>query len=76
MPAWFQAAGQIRNEKSYASYAVFGEPDGNGCVVQEVTAGLTQHIEAGHTGFTTELTSAGPARCLWPDSNQRDVFAA
>ena len=43
--------------KSYASYASFGDPDDNGWVVQEVTARLTGHIEAGDTSFTPELTN-------------------
>ena len=43
--------------KSYASYASFSDPDGNGWVFQEVTARLTGHIEAGDTSFTRELTN-------------------
>jgi hypothetical protein len=43
--------------KSYASYASFSDPDGNGWVMQEVTARLTGHIEAGDTSFTPELTN-------------------
>ncbi len=43
--------------KSYASYASFSDPDGNCWVVQEVTARLTGHIEAGDTSFTPELTN-------------------
>jgi uncharacterized protein GlcG (DUF336 family)/catechol 2,3-dioxygenase-like lactoylglutathione lyase family enzyme len=42
--------------KSYASYASFSDPDGNGWVFQEVTARLTGHIEAGDTSFSPELT--------------------
>jgi len=44
--------------KSYASYATFSDPDGNGWLLQEVTARLTGHIEAGDTSFTDELTNA------------------
>jgi hypothetical protein len=40
--------------KGYASYASFSDPDGNGCVAQEVTARLTGHIEAGDTSFTSD----------------------
>src|ERR1700722_17864587 len=40
--------------KSYASYAAFSDPDGNGWVFQEVTARLTGHIEAGDTSFTPQ----------------------
>ena len=43
--------------KSYASFASFSDPDGNGWVFQEVTARLTEHIEAGDTSFTPELTN-------------------
>ena len=42
--------------KSYASYASFSDPDGNGWVFQEVTARLTGHIEAGDINFTPQLT--------------------
>ncbi|HLG81905.1 MAG TPA: heme-binding protein [Bradyrhizobium sp.] len=42
--------------KSYASYASFSDPDGNGWVLQEVTARLTGHIEDGDESFTPELT--------------------
>jgi len=43
---------------SYASYASFDDPDGNGWVLQEVTARLTGHIDPGDTSFTPELTNA------------------
>jgi catechol 2,3-dioxygenase-like lactoylglutathione lyase family enzyme len=43
--------------KSYASYASFSDPDGNGWVLQEVTARLTGHIEVGDISFTDELTN-------------------
>ena len=42
--------------KSYASYASFSDPDGNGWIFQEVTARLTGHIAPGDTSFTPELT--------------------
>lgn len=43
--------------KSYASFASFSDPDGNGWVFQEITARLTGHIEDDDTSFTPELTS-------------------
>ena len=43
--------------KSYASYASFSDPDGNGWVLQEITARLTGHIAPGDTSFTPELTN-------------------
>jgi predicted enzyme related to lactoylglutathione lyase len=50
-------SGPNPQRKSYASYASFSDPDGNGWVLQEVTARLTGHIEAGDTSFTPELTN-------------------
>jgi uncharacterized protein GlcG (DUF336 family)/catechol 2,3-dioxygenase-like lactoylglutathione lyase family enzyme len=50
-------SGSNPRRKSYASYASFGDPDGNGWVFQEVTARLTGHIENGDTSFTPELTN-------------------
>lgn len=44
--------------KSYASYASFSDPDGNGWVLQEVTARLTGPIAPNDTSFTPELTKA------------------
>jgi uncharacterized protein GlcG (DUF336 family)/catechol 2,3-dioxygenase-like lactoylglutathione lyase family enzyme len=49
--------GPNQQRKSYASYASFSDPDGNGWVFQEITARLTGHIEDGDTSFTPELTS-------------------
>ena len=43
--------------KSYASYASFSDPDGNGWIFQEVTARLTGHIAPDDTSFTPELTA-------------------
>jgi uncharacterized protein GlcG (DUF336 family)/catechol 2,3-dioxygenase-like lactoylglutathione lyase family enzyme len=43
--------------KSYASYASFNDPDGNGWVFQEITARLTGYIAPGDTSFTPELTN-------------------
>jgi catechol 2,3-dioxygenase-like lactoylglutathione lyase family enzyme len=45
------------HRKSYASYASFSDPDGNGWVLQEITARLTGHIAPGDTSFTPELTN-------------------
>jgi catechol 2,3-dioxygenase-like lactoylglutathione lyase family enzyme len=50
-------SGPNPQRKSYASYASFSDPDGNGWVFQEVTARLTGHIEADDTSFTPELTN-------------------
>jgi uncharacterized protein GlcG (DUF336 family)/catechol 2,3-dioxygenase-like lactoylglutathione lyase family enzyme len=50
------AAGPNPQRKSYASYASFSDPDGNGWVFQEITARLTGHIEDDDESFTPELT--------------------
>ena len=44
--------------KSYASYASFNDPDGNGWVFQEVTARLSADLPAGETSFTDALAGA------------------
>lgn len=51
------AAGPNPQRKSYASYASFSDPDGNGWVFQEITARLTGHIEDDDESFTPELTN-------------------
>ncbi|MEK1893884.1 MAG: glyoxalase, partial [Rhizobium sp.] len=45
---------------SYSSYASFSDPDGNGWLLQEVTARLPGRVAADDTTFTslTELESA------------------
>ena len=50
-------SGPNPQRKSYASYASFSDPDGNGWVFQEITARLTGHIAPGDTSFTPELTN-------------------
>ena len=46
--------------RSYASYATFSDPDGNGWLLQEVTVRLPGRVDANDTTFTasTELASA------------------
>jgi catechol 2,3-dioxygenase-like lactoylglutathione lyase family enzyme len=46
--------------RSYASFATFSDPDGNGWLLQEVTARLPGRVDAGDTIFTTstELSAA------------------
>ncbi|MFB6418956.1 heme-binding protein [Bradyrhizobium tunisiense] len=50
-------SGPNPQRKSYASFASFSDPDGNGWVLQEVTARLTGHIAADDKSFTLELTN-------------------
>jgi catechol 2,3-dioxygenase-like lactoylglutathione lyase family enzyme len=59
-------SGPNPQRQSFASYAAFSDPDGNGWVFQEVTAHLSGPIAAGDPRFTRELLSAigiaAPAR--------------
>jgi uncharacterized protein GlcG (DUF336 family)/catechol 2,3-dioxygenase-like lactoylglutathione lyase family enzyme len=50
-------SGPNPQRKSYASYASFSDPDGNGWVFQEITALLTGYIAPDDTSFTPELTN-------------------
>ena len=44
--------------QSYASYASFSDPDGNGWLLQEITVRLSGDIEAGDPRFTSEVLKA------------------
>ncbi|WP_240975548.1 hypothetical protein [Paraburkholderia aromaticivorans] len=44
--------------QSYASYASFNDPDGNGWLLQEVTVRLSGDIEVGDTRFTDDVIKA------------------
>ena len=49
------ADGPNPDRKSYASYASFTDPDGNGWVFQEVTARLSADLQAGDIRFAKPL---------------------
>jgi catechol 2,3-dioxygenase-like lactoylglutathione lyase family enzyme len=53
-------SGPDPERRSYSSLATFKDPDGNGWLLQEVTARLPGRVDAGDTTFTsaTELESA------------------
>ena len=44
--------------QSYASYASFSDPDGNGWLLQEITVRLSGDIEVGDPRFTSEVLKA------------------
>jgi catechol 2,3-dioxygenase-like lactoylglutathione lyase family enzyme len=52
--------GRDPERRSYFSYATFSDPDGNGWLLQEVTARLPRRVDADDTTFTSssELASA------------------
>ena len=43
--------------KSYASFAAFNDPDGNGWVLQEVTTRLSADLPPGETAFTEAIAN-------------------
>jgi catechol 2,3-dioxygenase-like lactoylglutathione lyase family enzyme len=47
---------------SYASYATFSDPDGNGWLLQEVTARLPGRVDADDTTFTSSMELATALR--------------
>jgi catechol 2,3-dioxygenase-like lactoylglutathione lyase family enzyme len=55
-----RASGPDPEHRSYHSYASFSDPDGNGWLLQEVTARLPGRVDANDTTFTssTELAAA------------------
>ena len=54
------SAAGIRSGRSYSSFATFKDPDGNGWLLQEVTARLPGRVDANETNFTSpsELAAA------------------
>ena len=55
-----RVSGPSPDRTSYRSFATFSDPDGNGWLLQEVTARLPGRVDADHTTFTssTELAAA------------------
>jgi catechol 2,3-dioxygenase-like lactoylglutathione lyase family enzyme len=55
-----RVSGRDAKRRSYASFASFSDPDGNGWLLQEVTVRLPGRLEAGGTIFSssTELATA------------------
>jgi catechol 2,3-dioxygenase-like lactoylglutathione lyase family enzyme len=57
-----RAGGLDPERRSYASYASFRDPDGNGWLLQEVTARLPGRVDAAQTGFASVADLAGAMR--------------
>src|SRR5205823_1755693 len=55
-----RASGPAADHESYSSFATFSDPDGNGWLLQEVTARLPGRIDTAATAFasTADLASA------------------
>jgi catechol 2,3-dioxygenase-like lactoylglutathione lyase family enzyme len=53
-----QVTGLNPSRQSYASYASFSDPDGNGWMLQEVTARLSANLKPSDTRFTRQVLKA------------------
>src|SRR3954453_14817071 len=57
-----RVGGPDPDHRSYRSYASFNDPDGNGWLLQEVTARLPGRVDADHTTFTSPAELAAALR--------------
>ena len=57
-----RAGGRAPDHASYGSFATFSDPDGNGWLLQEVTARLPGRIDAAETAFASTADLAGALR--------------
>jgi catechol 2,3-dioxygenase-like lactoylglutathione lyase family enzyme len=57
-----RVSGLDPERRSYASYASFRDPDGNGWLLQEVTTRLPGRVDAAETGFASAADLAGALR--------------
>lgn len=57
-----RVSGLDPERNTYRSFASFSDPDGNGWLLQEVTARLAGRVEAGDTIFTSSTELAGALR--------------
>jgi hypothetical protein len=55
-------SGPAPEGRSYASFASFNDPDGNGWLLQEITTRLPGRIDAAETGFRSIADLAGALR--------------
>jgi hypothetical protein len=61
--AFQRVSGPAPEHASYSSYAAFSDPDGNGWLLQEVTARLAGRVDAAAgTAFTSAADLAGAMR--------------
>lgn len=57
-----RVAGAAADRKSYGSYATFSDPDGNGWLLQEVTARLPGRIDSNETAYASVADLANAMR--------------
>jgi catechol 2,3-dioxygenase-like lactoylglutathione lyase family enzyme len=61
-PGWTPVSGRDPQRHSYSSFLTFSDPDGNGWVLQEVTARLPGRVDASNTAYTSPTELAGALR--------------
>jgi catechol 2,3-dioxygenase-like lactoylglutathione lyase family enzyme len=61
-PEWTPVSGPDPQRHSYSSFLTFSDPDGNGWVLQEVTARLPGRVDASNTAYTSPTELAGALR--------------
>jgi len=57
-----RVSGSAPDHASYGSFATFSDPDGNGWLLQEITARLPGRVDAAETGFADADDLAGALR--------------
>jgi catechol 2,3-dioxygenase-like lactoylglutathione lyase family enzyme len=57
-----RVSGHAPDHASYGSFATFSDPDGNGWLLQEVTARLPGRVDAAETAFASTADLAGALR--------------
>jgi catechol 2,3-dioxygenase-like lactoylglutathione lyase family enzyme len=57
-----RVAGPAPDQASYGSYATFGDPDGNGWILQEVTVRLPGRVDLAEAAFASANDLAGALR--------------
>jgi catechol 2,3-dioxygenase-like lactoylglutathione lyase family enzyme len=57
-----RVSGPDPEHRSYRSFASFSDPDGNGWLLQEITARLPGRVDAGDTTFTSSIELAAALR--------------
>lgn len=61
-PGATPVSGRDPQRHSYSSFLTFSDPDGNGWVLQEVTARLPGRVDASNTAYTSPTELAGALR--------------
>jgi len=71
-----RVSGPDPEHRSYRSFACFSDPDGNGWLLQEITARLPGRVDAGDTTFTSSIELAAVLRREMGERGCRNVAAS